>query len=350
MKAATHTHYGPPTVFCLQEVARPRVGDGQVLIQVHACPVTQGDRRLRSADFPGIGMIMGRLMFGIFRPRHSIPGTMFAGRVVAIGAGVTRFAVGDDIFGACDHGAYAEYMVVQEDSAIARIPEGFEYDQAAAIPYGAGCALVFLRDIAKVERGQRVLIIGAAGGVGRFAVQIARHLGAEVTGVCSGSDAEMVKKLGATAVFDYRQQDFTKNGQTYDVIFDTAAGDRFRACRGSLSEKGRYVTVYLNGGVLLQMLMTSLLGGRKVASAVVMGAQELTEEVAKLMEQGVIWPVIAAEFALDEIIAAHELFENGEPKGAVVVRVSDLKRSAPHGSEHEVKNGEETWPMRAVSG
>lgn len=350
MKAATHTRYGLPTVFCIQEVARPSVGDGQVLIQVHACPVTQGDRRLRSADFPGIGMIMGRLLFGILRPRHLIPGTMFAGRVVAIGASVTRFAVGDDIFGACDHGAYAEYMAVAEDSAIARIPDGFDYDEAAAIPYGAGCALVFLRDIAKVEPGQRVLIVGAAGGIGRFAVQIACHLGAEVTGVCSGSDVAMVEKLGATAVIDYRQQDFTKNGQIYDVIFDTVSGDRFRECCGSLSAMGRYVTVYLNGGVLLQMLMTSLFGGRKVASTVVMGAQELTREVAKLMEQGVIWPVLAAEFPLEEIVAAHELFENGEPKGAVVVRVSDVKRSAWSRFEDDLGYGGRSSSMKSVNG
>jgi len=341
MKAATHTHYGSPTVLHIDEVARPSIGDREILVEVHASPVTQGDRRLREADFPGMSAIPGRLMFGVFRPRNPSPGTMFAGRVVATGAAVTRFAAGDDVFGSCDHSACAEYLAVAEDSSIARIPEGFDYDQAAAIPYGAGTALVFLRDLAKVQPGQRVLVIGAAGGVGRFAVQIARHLGAEVTGVCRGRDAEMVTKLGATAVIDYTREDFTDNGETYDVIFDTAAGDRFRACRGSLAEEGRYITVYLSGGVLLQMLMTSLFGGRKVAATVVISDQELVEDVAELMTKGAIWPVIGARFPFEEIVAAHEMFEDGKPQGAVIVRVSDVERYAAHGGESNAR-GEPT--------
>jgi len=333
MKAATHTHYGPPSILHIDEVARPSIDAHELLIQVHASPVTQGDRRLRAADFPGMSAIPGRLIFGVFRPRNPNPGTMFAGRVFATGTAVTRFAVGDDVFGSCDHSACAEYLAVTEGSSIARIPKGFDYDEAAAIPYGAGSALVFLRDLAKVQPGQRVLVIGAAGGVGRFAVQIARHLGAEVTGVCRGRDAEMVKKLGATAVIDYTREDFTDNGETYDVIFDTAAGDRFRACRSSLTEKGRYITVYLSGGVMLQMLMTSLFGGRKVAATVAISDQKLVEDVAELMTKGAIWPVIGARFPLEELVAAHQMFEDGKPQGAVVVRVSDGDRYPEHEAE-----------------
>ncbi len=327
MKAAIHTRYGSPTVLRVEEIAPPSVGDDQVLVQVHACPITEGDRRLRAADFPGLGAVPGRLMFGVFGPRHPTPGTNFAGRVVATGANVTRFAVGDDVFGSCDHSAFAETLAVAEDGRIAKIPEGFDYDEAAALsPYGAGSALVFLRDLAEIQPGQRVLIVGAAGGLGRCAVQIARHLGAEVTGVCSGRDMELVKRLGAAAVIDYQREDFTKNGETYDVIFDTAAGDRFRACRSSLTPTGRYVTVYLSGGVLLRMLMSSVLGGQRAASTVVIGTQELTEDVAQLMAQGVLSPVIAASLPLGELVAAQEMFENDKPQGVVIVRVSDVDR------------------------
>ncbi|MGB1017067.1 MAG: NAD(P)-dependent alcohol dehydrogenase, partial [Nannocystaceae bacterium] len=269
MKAAIHTHYGPPNVLRIQDVSPPRVGDHQVLIEVHAVPLTEGDRRLRSADFPGINAIAGRLMFGVFRPRRGLPGTNFAGRVIAIGSAVTRFAVGEDVFGSCLYGACAQQLTVDENSPIAKIPEGFDYDEAAAIPYGAGTALAFLRDVAKVQPGERVLIVGAAGGVGRFAVQVARHLGAEVTGVCRGPDVELVRKLGASTVIDYQLEDFTDNGESYDVIFDTADGGRFNACRGSLNKGGRYVSVYLDTRMLVQMLVTSVFGDRKATSSVV---------------------------------------------------------------------------------
>ncbi len=326
MKAATHTHYGTPNVLRVEEVPAPNVAATQILIAVHAVPVTQGDRRLRAADFPGVGAIPGRLMFGVFRPRHGRPGTNFAGRVIAVGADVTRFAVGDDVFGSCDYGACAEQLAVDEESPVAKIPEGFDYDEAAAIPYGAGTALAFLRDIAEVQPGERVLIVGAAGGVGRFAVQIARHLGAEVTGVCRGSDSALVRRLGASAVIDYQRQDYTAGGQNYDVIFDTSDSEGFRRARQALRPGGRYVSVYLDTRMLLQMLMTSILGDRRALSGVVMGEQRRTEELAALMEQGEIWPVLDAHFALDETAQAHAAFEGERLQGAVTIRVCASSR------------------------
>jgi len=329
MQAATHTQYGSSEVLSVEEVKTPTVGPKQVLIRVHASPVTEGDRRLRAADFPGVSAVAGRLMFGLLRPRNPTPGTMFAGQIVAVGPEVTRFAVGDDVFGSCDNSAQAEYLAVGEDGPLAKIPPGVEYDEAAAVPYGAVTALAFLRDVAQVQPGDKVLIVGASGGVGRFAVQIARHLGAHVTGVGSGRNAAMMTELGADAVIDYKTEDYTNNGHTYDVIFDTASGDGFRAAKGSLGENGRYVSVYLNLLVLWQMLRTALFGGPKVASSVVLGNQALSEDVAELLAQGVIRPVIAGRYPMARVAEAHAAQEAGHIAGTIIVSVNDAARSTP---------------------
>lgn len=328
MLAATHTHYGSSEVLRVQEVEKPTVGPNQVLIRVHASPVTEGDRRLRAADFPGATAVMGRLMFGVFRPRNPIPGTMFAGQVVALGEAVTQFTVGDDVFGSCDNGAQAEYVAVSADGPLAKIPAGVEYDEAAAVPYGAATALAFLRDVARVQAGERVLILGASGGVGRFAVQIARHLGAHVTGVDSGRNAALMTSLGADAVINYEREGYTKGGKTYDVVFDTVSGDGFRAAKRSLTENGRYVSVYLNFLVLWQMLRSAVFGGRKVASSVVLGNQALTNDVAELLAQGVIRPVLAARYPMARVAEAHAAQESGQAMGCVIVSVNAATRAA----------------------
>jgi len=254
---------------------------------------------------------------------------MFAGQITAVGHAVTRFAVGDDVFGSCDNGAQAEFVPVGEDGPLAKIPLGVEYDEAAAVPYGAATALAFLRDVAQVRPGEEVLIVGASGGVGRFAVQIARHLGAHVTGVGSDRHAAMMTELGADAVIDYKREDYTNNGKSYDVIFDTSSGDGFRASKNSLKESGRYVSVYLNLLVLWQMLITKLFGGPKVASSVVLGNQALSEDVADLLAQGVIRPVIAAHYPITQVAKAHAAQESGGMGGTVIVTVDDAARSAP---------------------
>ncbi|PRQ05416.1 Phenolphthiocerol synthesis polyketide synthase type I Pks15/1 [Enhygromyxa salina] len=321
MKAAFQDQFGSPSILFINEVERPAIAPDQILVRVHASPVTQGDRRLRAADFPGISAVIGRLMFGLFRPRNPIPGTMFAGRVVETGDEVTRFAVGDDVFGSVDNSAQAEYVAVAEDGAVARMPAGVDYAEAAAVPYGAATALSFLRDVGRVQPGDKVLIVGASGGVGRYAVQIARHLGAEVTGVCSERHAELVRSLGATRVIDYAKQDYTAGDATYDVIFDTSSGGGFRAARKVLAPSGRYLTVYLNLLVLAQMLVTAVLGGPKVQGAVVLGNQELTRDVADLLAQGAIRPVLAAQFPLDQVVEAHAELEDRRPGGEVMVLI-----------------------------
>ncbi|MCO4769135.1 MAG: NAD(P)-dependent alcohol dehydrogenase [Deltaproteobacteria bacterium] len=327
MKAASQSNYGPPSVLKVQEVERPSVGKGQILIEVHASPVTHGDRRLRAADFPGIGAVIGRLMFGVFAPRYPVPGTMFAGRVVELGEGVTRFAVGDRVFGSCDNGAHAELLAVDAGSAVAHIPEGIDTQAAAATPYGAVTALVFLRDIAKVQPGERVLVVGAAGGVGRYGVQIAKHLGATVTAVCGGRDADLVRDLGARDVIDYKTTDYTQTGATWDVVFDTVTGAGFSAARTCLSDGGRYVTLYMELRTLMQGLISSLSSGPKAKAGVAMGSQQLLSDLAELLAAGSVRPTVAQTFPLSRIGEAHAALEAGV-HGEVMVAIQPALRLA----------------------
>ena len=323
MKAAITRHYGPADVLETRDVPVPAVGDHEVLVQIHASPVTAGDRRLRAADFPSFSAALGRLFVGLFRPRYPIQGTMFAGRIVEVGRAVTRYAVGDDVFGSAMHGAYAEFLSVREDGSLARLPAGMGYDEAAEVPYGAVTALRFLRDIAAVKPGEKVLVLGASGGVGRYAVQLARHLGAEVTGVCSRRSFELVRDLGAHHVIDYATEDFTGNGQRYDVIFDAADATSFTRCRSSLTPTGRYLTLFLSVGALLQVVLTAIFGGPRVKFAALgLGSRDDLEEVRRLLEQGAIRPVIARRFDLAQIAEAHAEADAGHLLGSVLVTVT----------------------------
>lgn len=322
MKAIVTPQYGPSAVLESQDLPTPTLGEHDVLVRICATPVTAGDLRLRAADFPGISALPGRLMMGVRRPRHAVQGTMFAGVVTQVGPAVTRFAVGDDVFGATDHGAYAEYLAVPEAGRIAMMPAGVSYDEAAAVPYGAGTSLYFLRDLGKVRSGDKVLIVGASGGVGRFAVQLAKHMGAEVTGVCSRRNFELVRELGADHLIDYATEDFTQNGQQYDVIFDIADTTSFGRCRRSLTRNGRYLTLFISARVMAQMAWTSLFGGRRALFGIAMGTREATQQVRDLLEQGVISPVIAGRFPFESIAAAHTAAESRRLAGAVVVTVA----------------------------
>lgn len=326
MQAAINTEYGTPDVFRAAEVDRPTPGPREVLVAVHASAVTQGDRRLRAADFPGVSAVFGRLLFGVFSPRHTVGGTMFAGRVAAVGAEVTRFTVGDDVFGSVDRGAYAEYVAVKEDGAIATKPEGLSHAEAAAIPYGAGTALTFLRDMAKVAHGERVLIVGATGGVGRMAIQVAKHLGAHVTAVGS-RDADLAQALGADAFIDYTVEDFTTRDTGWDVIFDTTEGDHFRAFRGSLTATGRYLSLYLTPRLLFEMAVTSLRRGPRAMGGVAMGSAEGMEELRDLVEAGALRAVVAQRFPLSEIASAHRTLEGRRPSGDVVIEIATAQRT-----------------------
>ncbi len=318
MRAAFTDSYGPADILRLGEAPEPTLSPSGVLIRVMAAPVTAGDRRMRSADF-GPNTIPGRLVMGVTRPRNPIQGSIFAGRVVAVGSEVSRYRVGDDLFGFADHGAYAELVCLDEDAPMARLPEGFRYAQAAALPYGAGTALSFLTQLTTVRPGETVCILGASGGVGRFAVQIAKHLGAEVTAVAGRDQLELVRRLGADHAVDHSLEDVHENGVRYDVIFDLADVSSFSRARASLTPHGRYLTVYMGLGVLAAMAWTWLVGGQRALFTVAIPTRDDMETLRSLAEQGVLDPVMGETYELEQIVAAHRAAASARAEVTIVV-------------------------------
>ncbi|MEO0324040.1 MAG: NAD(P)-dependent alcohol dehydrogenase [Myxococcota bacterium] len=321
MQAATIDRFGTPDVLEVNEVPRPTPGSRQVLVEVHASAVTQGDRRLRAADFPGVFGLLGRLMFGIRRPRFPVGGSTFAGRVVAVGTDVTRFAVGDDVYGnLVTGGGYGEYLIAGEGEAVARMPKGLRYADAAALPYGAVTALAFLRERLKVQAGERVLIVGATGGVGRPAVQIAKHLGAHVTAVGHRGLAELE---GADARIDYREEDFLQRDERWDAILDCTEGDHFRSYGPILSAKGRSISVYVTLRGLFEMALNPLRRGPKALVGIATGSPEELEDITALVEAGALREPVAARFPLARVADAHWALEGEGLAGSIVVDVRE---------------------------
>ena len=325
MKAIVYTEYGSPEVLHLKEVGKPIPKDDELLIKVHATTVTTGDVNIRGFVFvpPGLGFAP-RLMFGLRKPKKTILGVEVAGKIEAVGKNVRLFKKDDQVFGISSDvfGAYAEYVCWPEKEALAIKPVNMSYEEAASVPFGAGTALYFLRDKANIRSGQKVLVNGASGGVGTYAVQLAKYYGAEVTGVCSTTNLELVKSLGADKVIDYTQEDFTKNGETYDIIFDTVVGKMsFSDCKHSLKQKGLYLAIA--GGLqdVVQMLWTSIIGSKKV----VVGTQTECKEdlifLKKLVEAGEIKSVIDRRYPLEQTAEAHRYVDKGHKKGSVVITV-----------------------------
>ena len=322
MRAAILETYGPPDALRLEERDLPSPASTEVLVRVHASPVTQGDRRIRAGDFPGIFALPGRLMMGWSGPRQQAQGSMFAGVVESVGEGATRFAVGDRVFGASMDSAHADYLVIDQTAAIARVPDGVDLADAAAVQFGAGTALPFLRDLGGVQPGQRVLIIGAAGGVGRYAVQVARHRGAHVTAVCRADQAELVRSLGADSVIDREQTDWRTAEETWDVIFDTSDRFRFADAHDRLTSQGRFLTLGLHSlSGVWDLLRTSFGAGRKACWTVVMDEQSTVQDVADLLHAGAIRAVIGPRFPLDRLVDAHRTLEARTHQGDVLVDV-----------------------------
>lgn len=321
MKAATYDNYGPADVLNVSDVERPAVGPHDILVEVHASAVTQGDRRIRASDFPGATWLVGRMMYGLLRPKYPVVGSVFAGKVVEAGPEVTKFELGDDVFGIADHGAHAEFISVAEDSSVARMPSNLEYDEAAILPYGASTAVAFLRDMAEVQPGERVLIVGASGGVGRFAVQIAKFLGAHVTGVCRGEDAEMVRELGADQVIDYTTQSVLDGNADFDVVFDTSGSMTYSETRAILSNSGRFLSLEVTPGLLASMMTTSFRKGKRAIFGVAMPTGDDLAELATIAEEGALKTVIDSRFSLDQIRDAHVRLERDRPHGSVVVSI-----------------------------
>lgn len=324
MKAIVYTQYGPPEVLQLKEVAKPLPKDDEVLIRVHATAVTTGDCNGRDSVFVprGFGLAQ-RLAFGLSRPKKTILGMDLAGEVEAAGKDVTLFKAGDQVFGTSDAdlGAYAEYICRPEKSVLATKPAGLTYDEAAAVPFGALTALIFLRDKGKLQRGQKVLIYGASGAVGTFAVQLAKYYGAEVTGVCSTRNLALVQTLGADRVIDYTKEDFTKSGESYDIIFDTVGRTSFGGCKYSLKQQGLYLAGAGGLQEMMQMLWTALAGSRKVLAGPAFGRQGDLVFLKGMLEQGKIKPVIDRRYPLEQMAEAHRYVDQGHKVGSVVIAV-----------------------------
>ncbi|MCZ6672832.1 MAG: NAD(P)-dependent alcohol dehydrogenase [Verrucomicrobia bacterium] len=329
MNAIVYEKYGPPDVLQLREVEKPTPKNDEVLIRIHAAAVTATDPVDRKGE-----PYVARIFSGLRKPKHPIPGGMLAGEIEASGKDVKRFKVGDQVFGSTGLtlGAHAEYKCLPEDEALARIPGGMSYEEAAATVDGALTALPFLRDEAKIRRGQQVLINGASGSVGTAAVQFAKYYGAEVTGVCSTANVELVKSLGANKVIDYTKEDFTKNDQAYDVIFDAVGKSTFSRCKNSLKKGGVFLSTGPTVGgfffktlaLLLEMLWTSKIGDKRAifAATGLRSSSEKTEDLVfltKLIEAGTIKSVIDKRYRLEQIAEAHTYVETGHKVGNVVL-------------------------------
>lgn len=318
MKAIVYKEYGPPDVLRLEEVERPIPGDDEVLVKVHATTATSAEGMMRRGE-----PLWGRVILGLGRPRRKTLGLEFAGQISSVGRNVKRFGKGNQVYGFTGFGlgAYAEYVCMPEKGSLGIKPANTTYEEAAAVVDGATTALFFLRDKANIQPGQKVLINGASGSIGTSAVQLARYFRAEVTGVCSTKNVELVRSLGADSVIDYTQEDFTRNGRTYDIIFDTIGKSSFHRCKGSLEKNGCYLpTVGLMNYVLA--LWTLIAGGKRVKSGMSISKANALVSIKDLVEDGDIRPVIDRRYSLEQTAKAHRYVEKGHKKGNVIITVS----------------------------
>lgn len=322
MKAAVHDRYGGPEVVRVTETPDPVPGPGQVLVRVHAAALTTADWRTRASAFPGGLWLPGRLMTGLFRPRNRIPGHAFAGTITALGPGASGFQPGDRVFGFAPHGAHAEYLAIKADAAIAPMPEGLSFEEAAALPFGGDTALSFLRDIANLRPGQSVLILGASGATGGYAVQIARAMGATVTAVASGPNEAFVRRLGAHDFIDYRTTDPLATGATYDVVFDTVGATVFARAKKALKPDGQFVPLNFSVADALRAVAGRLAGGKTMRIAVSGDSRATLDDLAEMVRTGTLRPLVDRVLPLEEIREAHRLIETRHRRGTLVLRVA----------------------------
>ncbi len=322
MRAAVFTRYGPPDVLEIRDVAKPVPKDSEVLVRVHATTVCAADWRMRKAD-----PFLIRFLNGLRRPKRThVLGIEFAGTVESVGKAVTRFTEGDPVFGSTGmkFGAHAEYVCVPENGSLAMKPVNMAFEEAAAVLFGGVSALHFLRQ-AEIHAGQKILIYGASGSVGVFAVQLAKHFGTHVTGVCSTANLELVKSLGADEVVDYTREDFSRAGRVYDIVLDTVGKSGFSRSLKSLKQGGSYARVGGSGrvseilGVVLRGLWVSLTGAARVRSGMARSAAGDQAFLKGLIEAGTLRTVIDRRYSLDQIAEAHRYAEAGHKKGHVVI-------------------------------
>ncbi|MEQ9301912.1 MAG: NAD(P)-dependent alcohol dehydrogenase [Cyclobacteriaceae bacterium] len=324
MKAVICTQYGSPEVLQVTHIEKPSPKSDEVLVKIHATTVTAADHRVRSFNVPTSFWLPARLMLGLLKPRKSILGMELSGEVESCGTAVKKFEKGDKVIAASlqSFGAYAEYICLPENGPIALKPSNISYEEAAAIPIGARTAYHYLKTIADVKPAQKVLIYGASGSVGTYAVQLAKHFGAEVTGVCSTTNLALVRSLGADKVLDYTTEGFSENFETYDIIFITIDKCSFPDCKNALSKDAFYLNI---GRPIpsLQMIWTSITSNKKI----VVGKNspetvEVLNVLKNLIERGHFKPVVDRNYTLDQIVEAHRYVDKGHKKGNVVITVN----------------------------
>jgi NADPH:quinone reductase-like Zn-dependent oxidoreductase len=319
MRAVVHDRYGPPDVLRLEEVPRPVPKDDEVLIRVHAAAVNRTDTGLRSAEY-----FISRFLTGLLRPKHRIPGTELAGEVEAVGPGVTEFEVGDRVFGVSSKtgGAHAEFVCLPQSAPLAHMPSGMTFEDAAAVCDGVILALSFLRRV-DLEKRRKVLVYGASGSIGTAAVQLLKHFGADVSAVCSTENVDLVASLGADRVIDYTKEDFTRNGETYDFVFDAVGKLSFKRCRGSLRSGGIYGSTDL--GPYWQnpflALSTRWIGDKRVLFPIPRYTKKDVLFVKDLIEGGKYRAVIDRRYPLEDVVEANRYVETGQKTGNVVLTI-----------------------------
>jgi NADPH:quinone reductase-like Zn-dependent oxidoreductase len=322
MKAIVATGYGSANVLQLTEVDKPVPKANEILVRVRASTVNVGDTRMRSFTVPPMFWLPARLALGFSKPRQPIFGMELAGDVEAVGTAVRRFKVGDQVFASTleqQFGAHAEYKCLPEDGPMAAKPQQMSYEEAATLAIGAHTALHFLQ-AGKIRRGQRVLVNGASGSVGTFAMQLARYFGAHVTGVCSTRNVALVQSLGADRVIDYTQEDWTKTDEAYDIIFDAVGTTTFAQCKGALKHNGYYLHTVLTGAAI-KGLWYAMTTGKHVVGGTASPRREALEFLKELSEAGQLKPVIDRCYPLEQIADGHRYVETGRKQGNVVISV-----------------------------
>lgn len=315
MQAIVCPRYGPPDILELRDIDKPIPGDGEVLIRVHASSVAPMDWRFRSGSFPA------RIFTGLVRTRFPILGFEVAGEVEATGPGVRTLKQGDQVYGATPRGgAHAEYVSVSEEEVVPK-PENMTFGEAATVPFSGNTALVYLRDLAGIQSGHEVLINGASGGTGIFAVQLAKHFGANVTGVCSTTNLDMVRSLGADEVVDYTKEDFTATSCQYDIVFDAVGKNSFSRCKRLLRPNGTYMNTVATVPLLLQMLCTFRFGDRKAKFTLPGRSRDDLLFLKELIEVGNLRTVIDRTYPLSETADAHRYMEKGHARGKVAITI-----------------------------
>ncbi len=321
MKGIISTRYGSPEVLQILKVLTPTPKKNEVLIKIHAASVTKADTMMRTGK-----PYFGRLFMGLTKPKNAIAGTGFAGVIETVGAEVKLFKKGDQVFGEsiASFGTYAEFVCVPEDGVIATLPSNMTYQEAAPVCDGALTSMNFLKNLGAIKSGQKVLINGASGSLGTAAVQIAKHFGTEVTGVCSTANIALVKSIGADKVIDYTNHDFTTNSNTYDIIYDTVGKSSFSDCKDALTENGVYVSPVLGMPLLGDMIYTSIFGTKKAkfsATGILSVPVLLTllQETKEIIELGKLKSVMDRSYPLEQIAEAHRYVDKGHKKGNVVI-------------------------------